>query len=364
MHLSRIILHDFKNIADADLDLSPGLNCIVGDNGTGKTNLLDAVYYLSMTKSYFSSSDRYAVRHGCEEAGLSGFYLMDDLSQEKISARIGKGEKSIRRGAKEYERFSDHIGLIPIVMVSPSDSALINDSGEERRRYLNFILSQMDRRYLAHVQQYNRLLAVRNRLLREFRPGGELLLDTVSVQMAPHADYIHDARRRLCSDLLPVMQRFHSLIAPSSEEVSLTFSSSLDECPFEELMRAGAERDRLLGYTFAGVQRDEISFAIDGHPLRRCGSQGQQKTFLLALKLAQMSFMKDACGVRPILLLDDVFDKLDTGRVEALLGVVSDGDCGQIFLTDSNKVRVDSLLASFGREKSVFIADGGKYSKL
>lgn len=361
MHLRRIILHDFKNVADADLEFSPSVNCLVGNNGTGKTNLLDAVYLLSMTKSYFSQSDRYLVRFGCDEAVVTGFYQMDNGCEEKISAAVRNGDKTIRRGEKNYTRFSEHIGLIPIVMVSPLDSALVNDSGDDRRKWVNFILSQIDGRYLSHIQQYNQLLLRRNRLLRDGAICSEMLIETISEQMAPHARYIFEARRSLCDELLPIAQELYSRIAGVGEEVSLAYHSSLENSDFLELMQANAEKDRALGYTLAGVQRDDVAFTLDGHPLRKCGSQGQQKSFLLALKLAQLRYMREAWHIAPILLLDDVFDKLDTSRVEALLDIVTDKGFGQIFITDSNKVRVEALLDRFSSDSRLFTAVNGSY---
>jgi len=343
MFLNRIILHDFKNIAEADIVFSPKVNYIYGSNGAGKTNLLDAVYYLSMTKSYFSSSDQYVYAYGAEEATLCGFYRMDGGLEEKVAASVRKGgEKVFRRGAKQYARFSEHIGLLPIVMVSPLDGALINDSGEERRKYLNFILSQIDRSYLQHIQAYNQLLLQRNRLLKSELPSQELL-ETISERMAPHAGYVYEARRDLCGRLRPLIQAFYAQLSEGREVVDVEYRSDLDEGPLTDVFAREAEKERVLRYTTAGIQRDDLLFRIDAHPLRRCGSQGQQKSFLLAMKLAQFRFVRESCGETPILLLDDVFDKLDMRRVENLLGLVSTLDFGQIFLTDSNKVRLDQV---------------------
>jgi len=362
MHLDRIILHNFKNVADADLKFSSGVNCLVGNNGTGKSNLLDAIYYLSMTKSFFSQSDQYVIGYGCEEAVVTGFYHMDNGCEERISAAIRKGEKVIRRGDKNYSRFSEHIGLIPIVMVSPYDTALINDSGEDRRKYVNFILSQTDGKYLSHIQQYNQLLLRRNKLLRDNAICSDMLLETISEQMAPHAQYIFEARRALCEEIQPITGEIYARIAPAAEKVALSYRSSLEDADFLELMQANLDKDRALGYTLAGIQRDDLAFTLDGHPLRKCGSQGQQKSFLLALKLAQLKYMQDAWHLTPILLLDDVFDKLDTSRVEALLDVVTDEGFGQIFISDSNKVRVEALLDRFSSDSRLFNTENGNYT--
>ena len=361
MYLSRIILRDFKNIAEADLAFSPKINCITGRNGAGKTNLLDAVYYLSMTKSYFSSSDQYVFRFGTEEAVASGLYQMDDGTKERVAVSVRRNGKTVTRGGKPYERFSDHIGLLPIVMVSPSDSALINDSGDERRKYMNFILSQTDRNYLRHIQAYTQYLLRRNKILKDGFPQ-EVLLDTLTEQMEPHAQYVYEARKSLCTRLLPIAQEFYSKLSGGWENISIEFRSNMDEMSFFELMERNAEKDRVLGYTLSGIQRDEMLFTLDGHPLRKCGSQGQQKSFLLALKLAQMRFMQDVYGLKPILLLDDVFDKLDMERVGNLISIVADSEFGQIFLSDSNKVRISGIVEAFNADCANFTVENGIYS--
>ena len=247
-----------------------------------------------------------------------------------------------------------------MVVVSPADSALVNDSGDERRKYLNFILSQIDKAYLTHIQQYNQLLLRRNKLLHD-GVESELLLETLSEQMAPHAQYIFEARRNLCEQLLPITQELYNRLCGGSEEVSMEFRSHLSAHSFTELMTLNAEKDRALGFTLGGIQRDELHFRLDGHPLRKCGSQGQQKTFLLSLKLAQMQFMRERYRLTPILLLDDVFDKLDTNRVELLLSLAASSEFGQIFLTDSNKVRVEGIVNRFKTDCAFFAVDGGRY---
>lgn len=360
MFLHRIILHDFKNIPEAEISFSPKVNYVYGSNGAGKTNLLDAVYYLSMTKSYFSASDQYVYAYGAPEATLCGYYRMDGGTEEKIAATVRRGgEKTFRRGTKNYVRFSEHIGLLPVVMVSPLDAALISDAGEERRKYLNFILSQSDRAYLQHIQAYNQLLLQRNKLLKA-ETVFPALLDTISERMAPHAEYVHAARRALCEQLRPLVQSFYAQLSEGRETVDMAYRSDLDEASLEDLFAREAEKERVLHYTTTGLQRDDLLFHIDGHPLRRCGSQGQQKSFLLAMKLAQFRFVRESCGQTPILLLDDVFDKLDMRRVENLLALVSTLDFGQIFLTDSNKVRLSSVSRGIDADVRSFFVEGGR----
>lgn len=364
MFLTRIVLSDFKNIAGAELEFSPKINCISGNNGAGKTNLLDAVYYLSMTKSFFSASDRYVCRFGSNEAVLCGFYRMDGGTEEKIAASIKRaGEKTVKRGVKSYQRFSEHIGLLPVVMISPADSALINESGESRRKYLNFILSQTDKGYLQHIQAYNQLLAQRNKLLKsETLP--EDLLQVISERMEPHSDYVHNARRDLCRNLTPLVRDFYSRLAPESEKVSVEYRSDLNGRSFSARLAEDAERERVLKYTLSGIQRDDLAFILDGHPIRECGSQGQQKSFILAMKLAQFVFIKHIYGQTPILLLDDVFDKLDMSRVSKLLDVVSSIGFGQIFVTDCNKVRLDKIAQELGTPCKSFSVENGVVSEI
>lgn len=362
MFLNKITLRDYKNIASADLFFSPKINCISGDNGAGKTNLLDAVYYLSMTKSFFSSSDQYVYGYDAQETTLNGVYRMDNGTEEKISALVRKGgEKIFKRGAKAYERFSEHVGLLPVVMVSPLDSTLINDSGEERRKYLNFILSQIDREYLRNIQSYNKLLQLRNKLLKESSLQRDLI-DTVSERMAPYASYIFAARKSLCERLQPMVQEIYSSLSQGQEKASLEYHSDLYAGPLEKLLAAEAPKEQALRYTTVGVQRDDVVFLLGGHPLRKCGSQGQQKSFLLAMKLAQFKFIKEIYGQTPILLLDDVFDKLDMKRVEDLLHIVSTLDFGQIFITDCNKIRLDRLASRIGAECRSFTVTNGSIS--
>ena len=342
MFLTRISIRNFKNIREADLSFSSKINCISGDNGAGKSNLLDAVYYLSMTKSFFSASDQFVYGYDADEATLCGQYSMEDGTEERIAASVRRGgDKLVKRGAKAYERFSDHIGLLPVVMVSPMDSALVNESGDERRKYMNFILSQTDKEYLRHIQAYGQLLMQRNKLLKSDVVPGDLL-DVFADRMSPHAAYIFEARRRLAGQLQPMVKDFYSSLSPGRETVGLSYHSDLMECTLEEALMRDAEKERSLRHTTVGIQRDDLVFEMDSRPMRRCGSQGQQKSFLLAMKLAQFLFIKQIYGRTPILLLDDVFDKLDDNRVNNLLTVVSSLDFGQIFITDCSGSRLSS----------------------
>ena len=344
MYLNRIIVSNFKNITGADISFSPKINCICGDNGEGKTNFLDAVYYLSMTKSFLSSSDRYTFTYGKEEAVLHGDYVSDGGVVDIAVSVRSDGNKTVRHNGKAYKRMSEHIGKIPVVMTAPSDVALIHDSGEERRRFLNMMISQMDQEYLRAVVSYNRLLRQRNYILKQ-EPVQDILLDTVSERMYGFSEYIYEARDRVAGMLNVRTASFYGLISEGKETVEIRYRSDLSGgAGTAELFASSVQKDKVMGFTTSGVQRDDLEFLMDGYPVRRCSSQGQQKSFLLALKMAQYSVMREVSGVRPILLFDDLFDKLDAGRVASLIKMVSGGDFGQIFITHTDETRLRGII--------------------
>lgn len=365
MYLKRLIVKDFKNIADADLTFSEGLNCICGDNGEGKTNLLDAVWYLSMTKSFLQPTDRFTCRQGTEQTILNGTYLEENGEGHQFAFSLtAKGEKVMRKDGKNYTRLADHIGAAPVVVISPADTSLINDSGEERRRFLNMMLSQTDREYLHAVQNYNRCLQQRNKVLHQMadnirngngNAGLDILFETLSEQLAGPAAVIYAKRKETSEILSGLASRLCGIISGEKESVSMTYVSDLDKAGMAELLAASEQKDRILQYTSSGVHRDDIRFEMDGRPMKQCASQGQQKSFLVSLKMAQYSIMRERYGAPPILLLDDIFDKLDSGRVESLLRMVSSPDFGQIFITDTERGR----LAGIAPEASFFSVTGG-----
>ena len=364
--LRKIVVQDFRNIVFQELSFSPNINCISGDNGEGKTNLMDAIWYLSMTKSAFASSDRFNFRHGTEVFAISGTYDMghDGAPLARFSVQAdSKGEKKVRRDDKAYTKISEHIGVLPIVMVSPSDIALVSESGDDRRRFVNSVLSQMDREYLSSMQQYNRLLSQRNRMLKDGSFDGGLM-DIFDSKMEEYAIRIFEARDAFIKDLVPVVSEYYCNLSGGRETVSIDYHSDLYKGSLMELLKASREKDTLLRYTSAGVQRDDFIFKMDGYPIRRCGSQGQQKSFLVSLKFAQYEIMKRRYGFPPILLLDDVFDKLDMGRISNLLGMVAGSDFGQIFITDSNKVRMSGIVDAITADRAYFEAQGGEFKQL
>ncbi len=362
--LKKIIVQDFRNIELQELDFSPNVNCITGGNGEGKTNLLDAIWYLSMTKSAFSASDRFNFRYGSDSFAIGGTYSMLGAPDMRIALEVPRGgTKILRRDDKPCPRLSDHIGLLPIVMVSPADVSMVSESGDERRRFANSVISQMDRGYLHSVQQYLRLLAQRNSLLRSDSPDTGLL-EVLDARMSPLADAVAAGREEFVRGLNPLVSMYYERISGGAEKVSVSYRTELDGLSFEELMRSTRGRDLALGYTSAGIHRDDFVFTMDGHPIRRCGSQGQQKSFLVALKFAQYSLMKDDSGEAPMLLLDDLFDKLDMGRVQNLLQMVSGNGFGQIFLSDSNKVRISGIVDSLTSDRTYYEAAGGAFTRV
>ena len=317
-----------------------------------------------MTKSAFASSDKFTFRHGTEEFSIAGTYRMENgLSSRFAMKMTAKGDKKIKRDEKPYNKVSEHVGVLPVVMVSPADISMVSESGEERRKFVNAVLSQMDHEYLVALQQYNRLLQQRNKMLKDMNPDRSLL-EVIDMRMAALADPIYRARKQFVDDLKPIVSEYYRLVSGGSEEVDITYETELDKAPLDQLLAASYDRDRALRYTSSGLQRDDFSFSMNGWPLRRHGSQGQQKSFLVSLKFAQYEIMKRSYGFAPLLLLDDVFDKLDMGRISNLLQMVSGKDFGQIFITDSNKVRMSGIVDALTQDRAYFETSAGTFKKI
>lgn len=358
MYLKKLVLINFKNIAQAEITLSERLNCFVGDNGAGKTNVLDAVYYLSMSKSALSMTDGQSVRHGEDFFVVEGTYAGDSGSNDTVNCSfLRRSGKVLKLNGKEYDRMADHVGRFPVVMVSPQDSVLITDAAEERRRYLNAFLSQLDRDYLASLMRYNAVLAERNRFLKS--SSDEQMLQIYDMQLADHAARIYERRRDIIERMRPLVAEFYRQLSGDREQVEIEYRSELASASMGELLLASRERDIVNGFTTSGVHRDDMSLRIGGYPLRKYGSQGQQKSFLMSLKLAQYRILAEVCGERPLLLLDDLFDKLDTSRVENLLTLVAGDGFGQIFITDCNRSRLETILSRAGEKYALFMVEGG-----
>jgi DNA replication and repair protein RecF len=358
MYLKKLSLINFKNIREENLEFRPGINCFVGDNGAGKTNVIDAVYFLSMCKSSLAMTDGQSMRHGSDFFLLDGQYLTDGgRSESVVCAFARKGGKTLKRNGKEYERLSDHVGLIPVVIVSPADTMLISDAADERRRYLNGFISQLDRAYLQALVRYNAVLGERNRLLKISRD--EQMLCIYDRQLVEQGGIIHRKRSEIAALLEPEVARYYRHLSSDREQVTLEYRSELNDTPFEELLLKSREKDFVNGFTTAGIHRDDLVLRIGGYPLRKYGSQGQQKSFLIALKLAQYALVAQAKGEKPILLLDDLFDKLDAGRVEQLIRLVSEDSFGQIMITDCNPTRLRTILDKAGGEYALFTVGNG-----
>lgn len=362
--LEKIVIADFRNIQLQEIDFSPNVNCISGNNGEGKTNLLDAIYYMSMTKSAFATSDKFNFRHGTEEFSLAGTYRMPNgLSSRFAMKMTAKGEKKVKRDDKPYQKVSQHVGVLPVVMVSPADVSMVSESGEERRRFVNAVLSQMDREYMSAMQQYNRLLLQRNKMLKD-PVVDRALLEVIDMRMSALAQPIYEARKRFVEELKPIVAEYYKAVSGDSEQVDIEYESELADASLENILAASFEKDRIMKHTTSGVHRDDFAFTMNGHPIRRFGSQGQQKSFLVSLKFAQYEIMKRNYGFAPILLLDDVFDKLDMGRISNLLQMVASNDFGQIFITDSNKVRMAGIVDGLTQDRAYFETIGGVFTRI
>ena len=358
MILDTLSIINFKNIADEQLKLSEQVNCFVGDNGAGKTNILDAVHYLALARSMHTITDAQSVRHSEDAFLLDGRFRRDDgRSEQVVCSYTRRGGKTLKRNGKEYERLSEHVGGFPIVVVSPADSALISDSAEERRKYVNRFISQIDRGYMAQLIRYNTTLQERNRLLKA-NPSEEMLL-IYDGMLSASADVLFKRRQEVIAQMRPIVEEYYAMLSDERETIDMEYRSELQNSTLAELLLASRKRDFINEFTTVGVHRDDVLFSIGGYPLRKFGSQGQQKSFLIALKLAEYRLLAERVGDKPILLLDDLFDKLDMRRVSQLLRLVGGEMFGQILITDCNKHRLQRTLSEAGVEYEVFhIAEG------
>ena len=345
MLLDSLSITNFKNIADARLDFSPKINCFLGNNGMGKSNLLDAIYYLSFCKSFSGMADSALVRRGEDFMTLRGLYTRKSIAEELSMGLMPGKRKSFKRKGKEYDRLSSHIGAFPLVMAAPADQELINGTGEERRRFMDQVISQTDPVYLDHLIRYGRSLQQRNKLLRD-HVADQALYMALELAMARSASYITRARLKWTERLTEIFIPFYSRIAADGETPSLALKSHLAADPesLPRLLDETRRRDEIVGHTSVGPHRDDIDLQINGMPVRRTASQGQCKTYTIALRLAQYEFLRIAVGMRPLLLLDDIFDKLDASRVERLVEMVSEEIFGQIFITDTNRAHLDHIM--------------------
>lgn len=360
MYLKQLSLIQFKNYSEIKLDFDAQINCFVGPNGAGKTNLLDALYYLSFCKSYFNPVDSQNVRHGDEFFVIEGWYDRKDRP-EHLYVGVKKGQKkSVRRNKKEYSRISEHIGHFPLVMISPADRDLILEGSDVRRKFMDGVIAQSNKRYLDDLLQYNRVLQQRNSLLKYFaanRRFDEASLEIYDEQLNPLAERIHEDRAQFLSKFIPIFQTYYQDISGGAEEVSIEYQTKLSEKNLQTVLFECRDRDRSLQYTSQGIHKDDLNFTLREHSVKKTGSQGQQKTFLIALKLAQFSFLKELTEITPILLLDDIFDKLDHQRVGALIRMVEEHRFGQIFISDTHYDRTEEIVRQFNESYQMFRVD-------
>lgn len=367
MELCHLSIANFKNIAEASLSFSPKVNCLLGDNGMGKSNLLDAIYYLSFCKSFSGLPDKMLTRIGEDFTTIRGQYLRRDTAEE-LSLGMATGKrKSLRRGGKEYQRLSEHIGRFPLVMIAPQDIDLIRGSGEERRRWMDMVISQSDRRYLDALIRYNSALEQRNRLLREGSVD-HTLYEAIELTLDMTAEILRSARTRWVDDLTSLFNRYYRAIAASDENVSIAYRDSTvlsGATSLTEALDAARRHDEAVRHTSVGPHRDDIDLTINSMPLRRSGSQGQCKTFTIALRLAQYDFLHRATNLKPLLLLDDLFDKLDHTRVQRIMNLVGNSnEFGQIFITDTNRKHLDEIIQRAGGDYRLWSVESGHFTPL
>ncbi|MBH12705.1 MAG: DNA replication and repair protein RecF [Leeuwenhoekiella sp.] len=357
MILKALSLINYKNFESASFTLDAKINCFVGNNGVGKTNVLDAIYHLSFGKSYFNPITTQNINHQADFFVIDGIYDKNDRDEKVIvSAKRGQ-KKVIKRNGKIYERFSDHIGFLPLVIISPADRDLIIEGSETRRKFMDGVISQSDKAYLDTLIKYNKTLSQRNALLKYFNANHTFNADTLSIynqQMHELGTVLHKKRTKFLEDFTPIFKKRYAAISGDKEAVKLKYKSQLNEAPLSQLFEENLKKDRALQYTSVGTHRDDLSFKIESHPIKKFGSQGQQKSYLIALKLAQFDFIKAQSNTTPILLLDDIFDKLDESRVTQIIDLVNDDNFGQLFISDTHADRTEAIVKEIHQTYKLF----------
>ena len=367
MILRRLSLINYKNIPTATLDFSPKMNCFIGHNGAGKTNVLDAIYFLSFCHSAQNPIDSQVIRHEQPYMMIEGEYTRiigatgEAEDREVISCGLKRGtKKHFKRNKKEYKRLSEHIGLIPLVVIAPADTFLIEGNSEERRKLMDMVISQYDHTYIDALNRYNKALQQRNALLKSEEEPDPELMQIWEEQMAAEGETVYQKRNAFVEQLIPVFQRFYQNISENKEEVSLNYISHCQRGPLLDVIQRDRQRDRIMGFSLHGIHRDDLEITLRGHQMKREGSQGQHKTFVIALKLAQFDFLKRTNNqTTPLLLLDDIFDKLDADRVEQIVKLVASDEFGQIFITDTNREHLDQILSRTSHDYRIFQVENG-----
>jgi len=357
MYLKNLNLVNYKNLESAQFELSPQINCFVGNNGIGKTNILDSIYYLSFTKSYFNSVDSQNIKHGESFFVIEGVFEKNNRD-EHVFCGIQKGQKkAVKRNSKLYPKLQDHIGEFPLVIISPSDRDLISEGSDVRRKFIDGVISQFDSSYLRGLINYNKQLSQRNALLKYFstnRIWDENSLVVYDEIMSELAQEIYQKRKTFLNDMLPTFLNRYNSISNNNEIVNIEYLSSLEHNSLSELLKNSREKDKALNYTSVGIHKDDLSFNLGDFPIKKFGSQGQQKTFLISLKLAQFEYLKQLKKITPILLLDDIFDKLDKNRVEQIIRLVNQHHFGQIFISDTHTTRTENIVKTINEEYKIF----------
>jgi DNA replication and repair protein RecF len=355
--LKQLNLINYKNISQKDFTFDSKINCFVGKNGVGKTNILDAIYHLAYTKSYFNPLAIQNIKHNEDFFLLDGVFDKENRD-EKIACSLKKGQKKVvKRNNKVYEKLSEHIGFIPLVIISPSDSDLISEGSETRRRFIDSVISTQDNLYLNELIQYQKLVSQRNALLKYFALNQTFDKDNLAIydeQIVPLGNIIFEKRQQFLAQFIPIFKKYYAEISNEAESVDLVYQSQLLEKSFENLLTENLNKDRVIQYTSSGIHKDDLSFEIEGYPVKKFGSQGQQKSFLIALKLAQFEFLKQKSGSAPILLFDDIFDKLDATRVEKIVTMVNNDVFGQIFISDTHEERTEAIIKQTHQSYKIF----------
>ncbi len=367
MHLQYFILTNFKNYESQRIDCSSQLNCFLGRNGMGKTNLLDAIYYLCLGKSHFNLPDSLLARHGADFFRLEGCFTLEGRQERIVAKVIPRKKKELERNNLPYQRLSEHVGLLPVVMIAPDDTYLATEGSEARRRFLDNTLSQLDNDYLQQLITYNKVLQQRNALLKQMADSGRYnaaLTEAYDLQLLGPGRAIHQARQAFMGRFHGLLQEKYRIISGQAEAIDCAYDSRLNETPFDQLLEESREKDRILQRTTAGIHRDDLNLSIGGYPLKRFASQGQLKSFVLALRLAQYRLLQVEKKAIPILLLDDIFDKLDNERVRRLLGLLLEGGFGQTFITDTDENRLSAIVEHFGRDYVKYAVENGTATKI
>jgi len=363
MYLQKLSVNGFKNYNEAELIFSDKINCFVGNNGVGKTNLLDAIYYLSFCKSYFNSVDSQNINHDNEFFAVHGIYNNQENTADKVSCIQKRNHKKVfKLNGDIYSRLADHIGTIPLVMISPYDRDLINDGSELRRKYIDGVISQFDKAYLNDLLSYNKTLQQRNSLLKQMFESGVSDIATLEVwndKLILHGDRIYEKRKSFLNDFNPLFEEYYAKLVGAKESVEIIYESQLHESGFKELLHNSVNKDRVVRYTSRGIHKDDLIFRINDYPVKKYGSQGQQKSFVIAIKLAQFEFTRRIKEFKPILLFDDIFDKLDDDRVMQIIHLVSENNFGQVFITDTQQQRIEKIFNTVSIDHHIFSVEDG-----